>query len=183
MLAGLLPFSAYWPIGEPVNDLIYPLYVTPVVYITDLPLLLLLGIGLLFGLRFHKLGGKASRFRILIGSLLGGIVLLAAVTLPWALSPVLATWTLFRWLLAVALYFTLVKLNPPLERFVQVFIGSLAIQVVIGMGQVILSQPLGIPGEMALELSNPRAAVIYATGEAWLRAYGMTFHPNVFGGL
>jgi len=183
MLAGLLPFSAYWPIGEPVNDSIYPLYVTTVVYITDLPLLMLLSIGLLFGLRFHKKSKKANKIQILVGSLLGVIVLLAALTLPWALSPLLAAWTLFRWFLAIALYFTLILLNPPIERFVQVFLCSLALQVVIGMGQVILSQPLGIPGELALELSNPRAAVIYATGEAWLRAYGMTFHPNVFSGF
>ena len=183
MLAGLLPFSAYWPIGKSVNDSIYPLYVTPVVYITDLPLLLLLSVGLLFGLRFQKKSQKANRFQILVGSLLGVIVLLAAVTLPWALSPVLAAWTLFRWFLAIALYFTLILLNPPIERFVQVFLCSLAIQVAIGLGQVIISHPLGIPGELALDMTNPRAAVIYATGRGWLRAYGMTFHPNVFGGF
>ena len=58
-----------------------------------------------------------------------------------------------------------------------------ATQALIGIAQVLLQGPLGLPGELALEPTHSGAAIIAVPQRPWLRAYGMTFHPNVLGGF
>jgi O-antigen ligase len=42
---------------------------------------------------------------------------------------------------------------------------------------------LHIPGELALQIDQPRAAIVSILGNQHLRGYGLTFHPNVLGGF
>jgi O-antigen ligase len=107
---------------------------------------------------------------------------LALLTTPFALNFSLALYTALRWCLAAAISLHLIFAHLDLQRFVKVFLAGLLVQVLVGMGQVLLQRPLGLPGEMALSLSQPGAAVVAIAGQNWLRAYGLTFHPNVFGG-
>ncbi len=72
---------------------------------------------------------------------------------------------------------------PSIEKIVIAFALSLTLHVLIGLGQVITQGPLGFPGELALELSQPNVAAINVAGTWWIRAYGLTFHPNVLGGF
>jgi O-antigen ligase len=53
----------------------------------------------------------------------------------------------------------------------------------VGLGQIIHRAPLGLPGELALAADQPGASVVPVAGQVWLRAYGLTFHPNVLGGF
>jgi hypothetical protein len=66
---------------------------------------------------------------------------------------------------------------------VAVFVFGLTFQASIGLAQVVKQGPLGLPGELALEASLPGASILAVGGGRWLRAYGLTFHPNVLGGF
>jgi O-antigen ligase len=99
------------------------------------------------------------------------------------LSPTLAGYSALRWLLAVGVYLSLAQGDLLLERWVQVFLVGLGLQAIVGLGQVIHQGPLGLPGELALEPARSGAAILTVGGRRWLRAYGLTLHPNVLGGF
>jgi len=63
------------------------------------------------------------------------------------------------------------------------FLIGLGIQAVVGLGQFLMRSPLGIPGELALPVNISASASFSYNGLRWLRAYGLTFHPNVLGGF
>jgi O-antigen ligase len=111
------------------------------------------------------------------------LVVLGILSIPFAISPGLAAYTVLRWLIALAFFFLLINVQFSVEKLVLVYIIGLVIQVFISVAQVVVRGPLGIPGEVALAADTPGAAVISVQGNRWLRAYGMTFHPNVFGGF
>jgi len=95
----------------------------------------------------------------------------------------MASYTAFRWVLAFFLFVTLKNSPVPLAKMVKVFLLGLGVHAVIGLVQFLIRSPIGIPGEMALETSHYQAPIISVAGVRWLRAYGLTFHPNVLGGF
>jgi O-antigen ligase len=66
---------------------------------------------------------------------------------------------------------------------VTVLMMGLGVHVLVGVGQVVFQRPLGLPGELALAPDRSGAAIVQVAGARWLRAYGLTFHPNVLGGF
>ncbi len=184
LFAILIPFSFFFPIGEPMEKGILPIYGSRGVFLTDLAIIWLLVSGLRHLLR--KIQGGAIQAMTTgkwIGAILCGFAWMAAIYSFAALSPELAIWTATRWTVGAVLFWLLLNIDLPIEAFIKVFILSLAVQVLIGLGQVVTTAPLGLPGEMALTIDSPRAAVIISFERTWLRAYGMTFHPNVLGGF
>jgi hypothetical protein len=152
-------------------------YVRPGVYLSDLAVGFLL---LTSATRWRACGGEWGSSRLSVPFLaLGGVALL---TVPTALSPPLAAYTALRWLAAVLVYLALARADVALDRLVTVFLAGLGLHVLVGLGQILLQNPLGLPGELALEPSRSGAAIIDVGGTRWLRAYGLTFHPNVLGG-
>ncbi len=184
LLVLLLPTMNFWPVGKPISPNVLPIYVTPGLYVTDLIALSLVLLGLGHVLRnkqaIHDLTA-ANKLLLILPVLL--IVLLAFLTSPAAISPALARYTALRWLMAASLCLALVVLNIPVKRMVPVFLVGMAIQAGVGVGQAIHQAPLNLPGELALSINQSRAAVVIIEGSSWLRAYGLTFHPNVLGGF
>lgn len=95
----------------------------------------------------------------------------------------------FRWflLLLSILFFYCLSQAPIIWRryFVGVVLSVLAIQAIIGLiqffGQITFASSwLGIASHQAGDLG---AAVIETANGRWLRAYGASDHPNIFGGL
>jgi O-antigen ligase len=70
-----------------------------------------------------------------------------------------------------------------LERFIAVLVAGLAVQSLIALGQTVLQRPIGLPGELAPWPTAPGASTINLRSHLWLRAYGLTFHPNVLAGF
>ena len=174
----------FWPLSESVSREIIPIYGSYGLYLTDIPLLLLLTIGAIHAWR-HR---QEPRLKIqsttkLVALALILIPVLGLVTAAWAINPQLAIYTTIRWALALGVFAVWQNKAFNTDRLITVFLIGLAIQAVIGILQVILKSPLGLPGEMALSIERPRAAVLWLEGSAWLRAYGLTFHPNVLGGF
>ena len=180
----LLPFSTFWPLSESVSREIIPIYGSSGFYLTDIPLLLLLTSGAISAWQNRREPRPrlqpATRL-VVIALIL--IPVLGLVTAPWAFDPQLASYTGIRWALALGVFAAWQNKAFNLDRLTKIFLIGLAVQAVIGILQVVLKQPLGLPGEMALSIDRPRAAVLWLDGSAWLRAYGLTFHPNVLGGF
>lgn len=169
----LMPFSVFWPIETPLTGGVLPLYVTPGIHLSDLALVVMLLISLFTVRRWgpFELSGP-----------LVGLGLLVLITAPWAIIPRLAGYMALRWLIAFAVYLWFVQKMVPVERMVQWFVAGLCLHVAVALAQVIVQHPLGLPGELALPLSAKWVSVVSLPGSRWLRAYGLTFHPNVLGG-
>lgn len=181
----LMPFSIFWPLEKSISPEILPIYGSAGIYLTDLGAFLLILVSAVGIWKTQKGEGKRLRFSkqmfIFLPLLL--IPLLGLITAPWAMDPGLAFYTAVRWFLALAVFFAWQYQGFNTERLMRVFLIGLAVQAVIGILQVIMKSPLGLPGEMALSIDRPRAAVLWLEDSAWLRAYGLTFHPNVLGGF
>jgi len=155
----LLPFSTFWAIGSPVAPGISLRYVTWGFYLSDIAV----AVGLIAGMNLKRRWG-ASEFS---GPLLG-LSLLAFLTAPLAYAPALAAYKGLRWLIAFGVYLWFVQSTVPLERLVRVFVAGLCVQVGVGVAQVVLGGPLGLPGEVPLWLGG--------------HAFALTYNPNVLAG-
>lgn len=170
----LLPLTVLWPLARPlVPDVLY-FFVTPSLLPTDL---LLGGMAILLLRRRREVRVDGGAL------LLAGIAALAWLSTVWALEPVLAAYSALRWSLPLIVYFWFALYPRRPERAALTFLVGMTLQGAIGLAQVLVQQPLGLPAELALAPELSGAAVIPVQGVRWLRAYGLTFHPNVLGGL
>jgi hypothetical protein len=170
------PLSVFFPLIEHHHPEILPIYITPGIYLSDLPVFVLL-IGSI--VRKDKKGAHPKpRYWMPLLFIVG----LSIISVPFAISSNLAIYTSLRWLIALILIFVLTRDKLSIPKMVTLFSITLLIHVLIGIGQVLTQSPLGIPGELALDLSSPNVAAIRIADQWWLRAYGLTFHPNVLGG-
>ncbi|MDD3285640.1 MAG: O-antigen ligase family protein [Patescibacteria group bacterium] len=143
---------------------------------------------------FFILSGRLSRFdlRYILEKerpllLVFLILLLAAfVSAGFSSLPILSLYRWFLILLAVIFFYSLRKL-PDSWRwyFIGAILLSLLVQALIGLFQFytqisFVSSWLGMAVHHAGDLG---AAVIETADGRWLRAYGASDHPNVFGGL
>jgi hypothetical protein len=178
----LLPCAVYWPLGQPAAPNILPMYATPGLYLSDLAVIVLFVATLAIDRGWRRLGATVRSTARLSLPLLG-LAGLAALSAPLAYSPALAGYTALRWLMAAGLFLALAQSDIALQRVLTVFLIGLGAQALIGLAQAVLQRPLGLPGELALPAPREGAAVIAVGQRQWLRAYGLTFHPNVLGGF
>ncbi len=84
----------------------------------------------------------------------------------------------FVWLI----YLYYVNLRPPL---VPILATVIVVQSTVGCLQFLLQRDLGLTlmGELPLNPAFEGVTVLSARGEPWLRAYGLTAHPNLLGAL
>ena len=181
----VMPMLVYWPLNAAPVAGIIPVYISPALYLTDFLVLLIILLRLLAWRGIPQPIKNAFSDRSFLWSFfpLAAIVLLGLIDAGFALSPALAIYTALRWLMALGLYLTLLCTPLPTEKVVLIFLLGLGVQAVIGLGQFLMRSPLGIPGELALPVSVPGSAALSFNGMRWLRAYGLTFHPNVLGGF
>jgi O-antigen ligase len=181
----VLPISFYLPLNPlPVAGII-PIFISPALYITDIFVLILLLTRLISWRELppdEKCTFSNRSFVQCIFPIVF-IVLLGLVSIASAMSTVVAIYTVLRWLIALGLYLTLLCTPLPTKKIILFFLIGLGIQAVIGLGQFMIRSPLGIPGELALPVNISASASFSYNGLRWLRAYGMTFHPNVLGGF
>jgi hypothetical protein len=176
-LALLLPLAVFWPIGRSPEPAVPDVYVRPALYLSDLA-----GVASLLATLARRQLFAAPRPWGREGALLAALVALAFLTAPAALSPALAIYTGLRWLLVLGVYWALARNDGPAETWVAIFVTGLGLHVCLGMAQVLAQGPLGLPGEAALPSHEFGAAILTVGERHWLRAYGLTFHPNVLGG-
>ncbi len=174
----ILPLSIYWPIAPSMAPGLPHRYVRPGLYFADLVAGALILTGLILARGSHWQWG----LRRITVSLLG-IVALGLLTASTARSPTLAGYTATRWVLAGLVYLVLLQSGPHFEWWITVFVAGLGLNALIGLTQVVGQSPLGLPAELAMDPSQSGASIIAIGDRRWLRAYGMTVHPNVLGGF
>jgi len=113
------------------------------------------------------------------------LALLALFSAVWAVVPPLATYTAVRLIGLWLLYVAIVALRPR-PRLVQASLAAtLLIQAGVAVLQFVYQHDLGLHflGELELAPTRNFTSVISAGGRNWLRAYGLTPHPNILGGI
>lgn len=175
----LLPAGWFFPLGRPVAENIHEAYVTPGLFLPEIGLLAAV-IAAVFA---RKARCNLSHFPATVFVPLAALPFLAAVSAPMAISPPLAWLTGLRWTAAPLAFVVIWKSSLRPEKAAGLLLISLAIQAIIAVGQAAAQSPLGLPGEMLPGLSQAGAPVLYTTNMAWLRAAGLSFHPNVLGGF
>jgi O-antigen ligase len=176
LLLLMMPFSFGWSVGNPVSPGVLPVFVTPYFYVADVPLVIVLASGL------HLLNGKFKSVAPVTYPLLG-LLLLAAVTAPFARAPSLAGYFVLRWSLCFLLFFQLSYAAPNPAATTKILVLGLVFQTVIGSIQYLLRGPIGLPAELASPAEVGGAAIVETLSGRMLRAYGFAFHPNVLGGF
>lgn len=175
-----LPLTIFFPIGDPWHLEIFYLYVTPGFYFQDIPLLVLLSTFLLN--KKHKIRVFRSFFCAETVIMLF-IVLAQIISISGAISKPLALFSALRWIWG-CLVIVLVFFNVESKQLIwKALVIGLMANLLVGLLQIIHKDPIGLPFELALDRSNPAAAVLYLGSHQYYRPYGLTFHPNVFGGF
>jgi O-antigen ligase len=212
-LAGLVLFLPLWRhrvllhrAGEPV------FFETQDVILYTNDLLLWAALGAWFLSRLVAPAPARLRFGpwFIAGPLLG-FLLLAAAGAPFAVDPLSAAYQSVRLLVLLALYLLLVNLRlapggepdrgnggatpqpaaaaarPGDLRSAVAWpmAGAMVLQAAVAAPQFIMRQHVGLGwlGEIPVKAGWPGASVVMVGEERWLRAYGLTQHPNLLGGL
>jgi O-antigen ligase len=113
------------------------------------------------------------------------LLVLSWLGTPFAVDPALAALTSLRLTLVVALaVYVCNEVAGPARLAVPVAV-MLAVQSVIGIGQVVAQKSLDLSGlgEHLLSPSLGVSVITAANGTRFLRAYGLSDHPNILGGI
>ncbi len=114
-----------------------------------------------------------------------GILLLGLLGAPWAVDPGFALYHVLRHLLLLTFYLLLINASFVQPSLMVWGLGlSAAVQTVIGLLQFLQGRSLGLQrlGEVVLDPAWSGISVVGVGAERWLRAYGLTQHPNLLGG-
>ncbi len=179
-------FFLPWHIIYIVREVFYGIekwqYGTIGIYISDVVLVL----WILLSIYLYKeliLTYIFKRPRFLLAGLL--LSLWSFTTIIWADDKMLAFYFAIKLSIALDLFF-LVQIIPFKIRNISiVFLISVLIQSLIGLYQFITQQSftqkfLGLQYHDVFSGGN---AIVHISGERWLRAYGGTPHPNIFGSV
>lgn len=115
-----------------------------------------------------------------------GLLAVAWLGVPGSVDPVVSVYGAVKLSLAVALGLYVVNEVADLGRLLVPIAAMIAVQSVVGIGQAVAqhSLGLGILQEAVLDPARPGVSIVGAAdGTRWLRAYGLTDHPNLLGGL
>jgi O-antigen ligase len=166
---------------------IYGEYTDFLLYLSDLAMLATIGLWLL-GVAL----GRQHRGRRVVGSIprfitwpMVTVLGMAVLSIPFAIDPTLATYTTIRLIVLAVLATYVANEIDQLGRMVLPVALMVFVQAMVGIGQVVgqHSLSLGVLGEHALAPSLGVSVVTAKDGTRLVRAYGLTDHPNILGGL
>lgn len=179
-----LPSGRHWVLYRPQVDAAHYAYHEPILYATDV--LLCAAIGTWFLSRLLSRARKRLRWGpVFFFVPLLGLLLLAIPGVSGAVDPRYAAFPIVR--LALMLVFYLMLVNAPLRRdqIAWSLGASMVVQAAFSVPQFLLGHTAGLHqlGEIPNDSRWPGASVVALGERRWLRAYGLTQHPNVLGGL
>jgi O-antigen ligase len=151
-------------------------------FVSDVALLLTLGLwalSLALGRREVRVGPRFLAWPV------AALVVVAWLSVPLAVDVPLAAYTATRLVLLVLLGLYVADEVDRLTRLVVPLALMIVGQAVVGIGQVVGQRSLGLSG-LGEHVLSPILGVAVVTahdGTRYLRAYGLTDHPNILGGL
>jgi O-antigen ligase len=168
----LLERPLYPVYGDYTNFLLFP---------SDVGLLLTLGFWLI------SLALAPRRVRpgpFFLAAPIAGFTLVGLLSIFVSVDPALSVYHGLRLVLLAGLYLYLVNEIESLKPLLWAVALQVLLQAVVGIGQSWQQHSLGLSafGELTLDPARPGVSVVGAGDDRFLRAYGLTDHPNLLGG-
>ena len=177
----LLPFRYRWALVERIFPQIYGDYTSILLFVSDVCLLATIGfwlVGLALNPRRIRLEPKFLSLAVL------GLAMAGALSIPGSIDRLLSTYHSVRlFLLALFFVYVLNEVRGLKELILPVSL-QIAIQAVVGSGQVLMQKDLGLQalGEFHLDPAWKGVSIVWTEGLRSLRAYGLSDHPNLLAG-
>jgi len=113
-----------------------------------------------------------------------GVILTGFISAIYSIDPALTLYHSIRLLLLFGLYLYIINEIHRIEELVLPVSLMLFVQAIVGIGQILRQQSIGmgILGELDLNATWHGVSVVTAGGIRSLRAYGLADHPNILGG-
>jgi putative inorganic carbon (HCO3(-)) transporter len=128
--------------------------------------------------------GKVSLGPWFLAAPLVGFLVLSTVGIPFAVDPLYAAYQTLRLLLLMALYLLLI--NAPLTpgAIAWPLATAMVLQAIVALPQFVQGSSIGLRrlGEITVNAAWSGASVVMVGEQRWLRAYGLTQHPNLLAG-
>jgi hypothetical protein len=115
---------------------------------------------------------------------LAGLTLVAALSTIPSVDRALSAYQAVRLLLLFGIYLYVLNEIKTLKQVILPISIQIALQSVIGLGQILRQHSLGLNGlqEIVLDPAAQGVSIVIRDGARSLRAYGLTDHPNILGG-
>jgi hypothetical protein len=154
-------------------------------YTSDYVTLTLLVVGWAVVLKAEHATGKLDIGPWFVTGPMVALLALTGTSALWAVDPAYAAYQALRLVIWMALYILLINLAVPTTWLAVGVAGSVLLQAAAGIGQVLVGRSLGLQrwGELALDPTWSGISVVITDTGRHLRAYGLTQHPNLLGGL
>ncbi len=181
LLIVLLPLPRHWVLWRRDFGGVYYELTSVALYLVDGAWALLAVAGLLAGPALWRFRPPPSALTNALLMLIG----LATLSVVWAWDAGLALALAGRLALAGLLFWVVAYLRPP-ARLVHLALGlMLLIQVSVALAQFTRQANLGLVslGEPDFQRYPGGGSLVIQGDRYWLRAYGLTPHPNILGGL
>lgn len=184
-LAGLIvvsPFRARAALADRASPL-YSDYVDFLLFASDA---FLLGILLLWGLSLALQPRPVWSGPNLVRWPVAGLLVAICLSIPFSVDSSLAAYNAIRTIFAVLLALYVINEVKSVRQLAPAIAVMVVVQAVVGVGQVIEQESLGLAwlGEKLLDADLPGSSIIWTVDEPrLLRAYGLSDHPNILGGL
>lgn len=116
---------------------------------------------------------------------LAGLILTAAVSIPFSALPILSFYHLMRLALMAGLYLFIVNQHIRIGQLIWAVAAGVFIQAGVGLTQWLTQADLGLQGlgEYELDPAWSGVSIVWSEAGRSLRAYGLTDHPNILGGI
>ncbi len=116
---------------------------------------------------------------------LAGLTALAIVSIGSSFDPALSLYHSLRLILLAGLYIFLVNENISRAWIISAIGLQIVIQSIVGLRQIGIQHSLGLSawGELELDPAWSGVSIVFSNGIRILRAYGLTDHPNLLGGV
>ena len=115
---------------------------------------------------------------------IAGLTFLGLLSVPLSVDPLLSVYHWVRLLALAGFYLLVLNEVKSLGALILPLGLMVVVQSVVGIEQALQQRSLGLVawGEYALHPDWGGVSVVTAAGERWLRAYGLSDHPNILGG-
>lgn len=177
----LIPFHHRIVLQSRFIAAIYTDYTDFLVFASDIALILTL----LFWIVYKLLAREGfTRGPTFITTPILALILAAAASVIVSLDPALSLYhTLRLAVLAGIIFYLIDRVHSPDEIAIPVAI-QVVCQALVGIGQFLRQSDLGLQvlGEYALDPAWNGISIVSSGGQRWLRAYGLSDHPNILGG-
>ena len=161
-----------------------PVYVDFKLYTSYLALGLAIGCWLLG----HLLDPARKPWRmgpLFILAPMAGLIILSVIGIPFAVDPRYSAGRTAHLILMLAFYLYLLNARLSPAAIAWPLAAGMLLQAAVGIPQFLLGSSVGLPflGEPVLDSMVAGTSVLAVGERVWLRAYGLSQHPNMLGGF